>query len=700
MRNARTLTTLVAIATLLLAGVVPATADEDGANADANGGDANATDEANDDTGPIEIRQRVRDTDRPTPDVQLHGSGWGHGVGMSQYGAYAMALAGHDVAEILTHYYPGTEVTTDTAASDERIRVGIAINQSSSQVRALDGDVAWRICTPSGDLPSDGRVSADDCETWFEQAANERLRVRPLPTDGGGAPTIEDADGEVVLDPDGDDAEPAPAGGLLIEREAGGGWEPVRGYAADAGGPLPIARVEHGDDRIEAQSYASPQRHYAFGWRDLHLAGSADAPDRQSLTVVQDVGSVEAYLRGLAEVPNSWASGALEAQAITGRTFALRAGRGGGCRCDLLATAADQVFIGESKVEDGQGERWAAAVADTQDQVLTYEGELAQTYYSSSHGGRSENIEDSWAYDTDEVPYLRSVDDPWSLESSVGDVTIRNTRRDWTAAADNQAMAGFLSAGRSTPIATVERIAVRSRTDGGTPRELDVVGRTADGQRESFTTDLSATYGKGIAGAAMRRSLELVEGGEDNGRLSSSQIDRFGFEPFVDDDGSIHELAIVWAYDAGIVRGVGGDRFAPTRSVTRGQLASFLVNTFELPVPTPTGRFDDAPVGETHTANIEALVEAGLASGYDDTTFGPGDPVTRAQMASLLAAALDLPSAEHRFGDVDAGSPHADNIAAIAEAGITSGCASDAFCPLDPVQRGQLSTLLLRMVHS
>lgn len=39
------------------------------------------------------------------------GQGWGHGVGMSQYGAKGMANAGYDYAEILTHYFSGTEVT-------------------------------------------------------------------------------------------------------------------------------------------------------------------------------------------------------------------------------------------------------------------------------------------------------------------------------------------------------------------------------------------------------------------------------------------------------------------------------------------------------------------------------------------------------------------------------------------------------------
>ena len=40
----------------------------------------------------------------------FHVTGYGHGVGMSQYGANAMAKSGADYREILAHYYPGTQL--------------------------------------------------------------------------------------------------------------------------------------------------------------------------------------------------------------------------------------------------------------------------------------------------------------------------------------------------------------------------------------------------------------------------------------------------------------------------------------------------------------------------------------------------------------------------------------------------------------
>jgi SpoIID/LytB domain protein len=42
--------------------------------------------------------------------VILHGSGWGHGVGLCQIGAAVMASEGYDYIQILEHYYPGTKI--------------------------------------------------------------------------------------------------------------------------------------------------------------------------------------------------------------------------------------------------------------------------------------------------------------------------------------------------------------------------------------------------------------------------------------------------------------------------------------------------------------------------------------------------------------------------------------------------------------
>ncbi len=96
---------------------------------------------------------------------------------------------------------------------------------------------------------------------------------------------------------------------------------------------------------------------------------------------------------------------------------------------------------------------------------------------------------------------------------------------------------------------------------------------------------------------------------------------------------------------------------------------------------------------------IEAASDAGLIRGCnppDNDHFCPNDVVTRAEMAMMLARAIDLPQvAQRRFDDVS-GHPAASAIERLAEAGITSGCESSRFCPDHPVTRGQLAALLAR----
>ena len=111
--------------------------------------------------------------------------------------------------------------------------------------------------------------------------------------------------------------------------------------------------------------------------------------------------------------------------------------------------------------------------------------------------------------------------------------------------------------------------------------------------------------------------------------------------------------------------------------------------------------FVDVDPSSVHAASIDALWEAGITSGCgsEPLRYCPDKPVTRAQMASLLRRALDLPEAEPAgFVDVDASSVHAASINALRKAGITSGCGSEPlrYCPDKPVTRAQMASLLRR----
>ncbi|MDR0432514.1 MAG: SpoIID/LytB domain-containing protein [Bifidobacteriaceae bacterium] len=143
------------------------------------------------------------------------------------------------------------------------------------------------------------------------------------------------------------------------------------------------------------------------------------------VNVVNAVSLDTAYLYGLAEVPSSWAPAALQAQAIAARNYAVMGANGlkPDCACHLYDDTRSQVYTGWSKENEANyGQNWKAAVDATSGQlVVDGDGKMINAYYSSSSGGRTENSEDVWSA---ALPYLRSVDDPWSLDPASGNPNI------------------------------------------------------------------------------------------------------------------------------------------------------------------------------------------------------------------------------------------------------------------------------------
>ena len=168
---------------------------------------------------------------------------------------------------------------------------------------------------------------------------------------------------------------------------------------------------------------------------------------------------------------------------------------------------------------------------------------------------------------------------------------------------------------------------------------------------------------------------------------------------FTDIDGSIFEADILWLASVGVTGGcsVNPPKFCPGSNVTRAQMASFLVRALELPQTTNDHFTDDE--GSIHEDDINALAEAGVTGGCGGTRYCPSSSVTRAQMASFLVRALDLaPSATDAFTDDDS-SIHEADINALAASGITGGCGGTKFCPSNAISRGQMAAFLNRALN-
>lgn len=172
---------------------------------------------------------------------------------------------------------------------------------------------------------------------------------------------------------------------------------------------------------------------------------------------------------------------------------------------------------------------------------------------------------------------------------------------------------------------------------------------------------------------------------------------------FGDVGGSVHSADIERLADLGISRGCNppnNDRFCPDDAVTRAQMATFLVRTFDL-APVGNGTFTDTS-DSLHAADIDALAASGITFGCNPPTndrFCPNGTVTRGQMAAFLARALGL-SADTAPGFADTtGRPFEREIGLLAAAGITRGCnppTNSLYCPDDVVRREQMATFLVR----
>ena len=132
------------------------------------------------------------------------------------------------------------------------------------------------------------------------------------------------------------------------------------------------------------------------------------------LSAVNALG-LEDYVAGVisAEVPASWPTETLRAQAVAARTYAVTTNAGG--RTDLFTQYADtrsQMYRGVA----AETPATSAAVRATAGRVVTYQGAPVTTFFFSTSGGRTENIENSFVGSTPR-PWLKSVADPYDTVS-------------------------------------------------------------------------------------------------------------------------------------------------------------------------------------------------------------------------------------------------------------------------------------------
>lgn len=285
----------------------------------------------------------------------IRGAGFGHGIGMSQYGAYGYALNGAKFPGILGHYYKGTRL--DTAPS-RPVRVLLQPEDPYIRIRGAS-DIGGRSL-------SAGR-------TYVAKESG---------------------------------------GGILVTTSSGKRVARVDNAARFTGGE-PLRLLGPALNGVTSGLYR--------GAIELRTEGAGIT----AINVLQ----LDEYVRGVVagEMPSSWPLEALKVQAVAARTYALATRKTTGL-FDQYPDTRSQVYRGVT----GESVRSDAAVRATAGRIVTYSGVPAVTYYFSTSGGQTENIEFSFVGALSK-PWLVSVPDPYDTQSPYHRWTLRTS----AAALDN-----------------------------------------------------------------------------------------------------------------------------------------------------------------------------------------------------------------------------------------------------------------------
>ena len=160
-------------------------------------------------------------------------------------------------------------------------------------------------------------------------------------------------------------------------------------------------------------------------------------------------------------------------------------------------------------------------------------------------------------------------------------------------------------------------------------------------------------------------------------------------------------------FHSGATGGCGGGNYCPSGTVTRAQMAVFLLKgkfgSNHVPPPATGTVFLDVHIGDFAADWIEELAGLGITGGCGGGNYCPSQPVTRAQMAVFLLKAEHgsgyvPPDCMGVFGDVPCpGSTFAPWVEELAAEGITAGCGGGNYCPNDPNIRGQMAVFLVKV---
>ncbi len=281
--------------------------------------------------------------------ITVKGHGYGHGIGMSQYGAQGAARQGVGFSKILSTYYPGTTIAKKSGS----IRVLITEDTSVPvDVKATSG-LVFRKMTSSFRAALPTTIDGAKVTSW---------RITPVSSRKTQS---------------------------VLQYRTSGSYRSYRDIRWTGDGQF------EGPSRISLQLPGGKVVKYRGAIRSA--VPTKGSTTRKTVNVLP----IEHYVRGViaAEMPAGWHPEALKAQAVAARTYGVRS-LAPSRYYDICNTTSCQVYGGASRETTSTD----AAVRATKGQYLAYKGAPALTQFSSSSGGRTS---------VGSQPYLKAAADPY-----------------------------------------------------------------------------------------------------------------------------------------------------------------------------------------------------------------------------------------------------------------------------------------------
>ncbi len=312
-------------------------------------------------------------------EFNFQGTGYGHGVGLSQIGARGKALNGEQAQSILTYYYSGSQILPMTDNQNIRVNVGHLLTQATLKSGTQGSTLNLYMSDVSEDLAA--------------------IPVASL-SSGSGISFVQQGSSISAFSVTGKNSQLIGTSSSWSARWSGTRY--LDGAPSTVSLKINSKSVKYRYGQIQVKSVKAP----LIGHR---------------MEITNTVRIHDEYLYGISEVPSSWPTQALIAQAIASRSYALS--KLGipktACDCNVYNNISDQAFVGFSKeIEPIYGKLWKAAVQassinETTGEVVTVNGLPITAFFTSSSGGQTETSVNAWGK---ERSFTVSVADPFSQD--------------------------------------------------------------------------------------------------------------------------------------------------------------------------------------------------------------------------------------------------------------------------------------------